>query len=305
MLIEIFRAGKHTDSQGIVEEYSEKSLDEIAGRYNIKVSRDISQRAAIVKGHPKTDEPAYGWVEYLSRRGEKLYAKVVELDEIFRKELMEKKYTRVSISLYPDLTLKHIGFLGAAHPAVAQLNPVEFSENNTETLKQIEYQTPYLDYSEAESKNEFINEKLNKLEAKIKEYTQIISNYEKEKRIDDFRSYCNSMIMSSDKSGYPPAYVKYLTDILEMAHSADINKNIENYSVNTDLVKEFISLLSNTVTINDFTRNEIPNDIYSSNFSGKNIDASRLELHLEAMNLMKKRPELSYNEAVIAATNKY
>ncbi len=308
MHIEIFRTGKHIDSLGRIDEYTEKSLDDIAAKYNIKVAGDISQRAAIVKGHPKTDDPAFGWVEYLMRKGEKLYAKVIDLDENFRKELMAKKYTRVSISLYPDLTLKHIGFLGAAHAAVNKLNPVEFNEINDDSANQIKYQSIYFDFAEAktddENPNESFDEKLQKLEELVSQYSNIINNYEKEIRIDNFRNYCNSMIMSNDKSGYPPAYVKYLTDIMEMAHNADTQQGIENYTVNSDLVKEFISLLSNTVKVNEFKKSEVTKEDAAKNFAGKNIDSARLELHLEAMNLMKKRPELSYNEAVIAATNK-
>jgi hypothetical protein len=88
-----------------------------------------------VKGHPKDDDPAYGWGEK-----EKIFIdendhlKLETAEEDFQPEFLEalkkKKYGPVSIKLRPeDLSIKHIGFFGAVPTAVTNLEPA-FSEED-------------------------------------------------------------------------------------------------------------------------------------------------------------------------------
>jgi len=121
--IEIFRAGTHVDSAGNEHTYTEKDLDAIIAGYNPK-----EHEAPAVIGHPKHNAPAYGWVEGLKRNGKVLLAKFRQVVPEFA-ELIEKgMYKKRSISLYPDLRLRHVGFLGAMPPAVKGLGDIEFAE---------------------------------------------------------------------------------------------------------------------------------------------------------------------------------
>lgn len=121
--MEIFRTGTHTDSSGNTRTFTEKDLDEIVQRY-----KPAEHEAPIVIGHPKEDAPAYGWVEGIKREGKVLMAKlrqvVPEFADMVRKGLFKKR----SMSVYPDLTLRHIGFLGAIPPAVKGLSDIAFKE---------------------------------------------------------------------------------------------------------------------------------------------------------------------------------
>lgn len=67
MWIEIFKEGTHTDSSGQSESYTAETLEKIAMLYNEKVDESLAFQAPIVKGHPKANEPAYGWVERLAK----------------------------------------------------------------------------------------------------------------------------------------------------------------------------------------------------------------------------------------------
>jgi hypothetical protein len=120
--IEVFAAGKWTDSNGGERDWTLSDLKEIADSYDYKTTP-----APIVIGHPETDSPAYGWVEALKVEGEKLLAKPGQLVEEFKDWVKRGLYKRISVALYPDLTLKHIGFLGGAAPAVKGLAPVSFN----------------------------------------------------------------------------------------------------------------------------------------------------------------------------------
>jgi len=124
MWIEVFRAGKWTDSQGREREWTTADLDKIVAQYN-----PAEHEAPVVIGHPRDNAPAYGWVEALKREGEVLLAKLKDLSADFVKLVREGRFKKRSISLYPDLTLRHIGFLGAMPPAVKGLKDVAFSAN--------------------------------------------------------------------------------------------------------------------------------------------------------------------------------
>lgn len=126
--MEIFKTGKHTDSQGNEREWNEKDLDTIVSKYN-----PSEHEAPVVIGHPTNDAPAYGWVEALKRDGSTLYAKVKQLVPEFVNAVKAGMYKKRSISLYPDLSLKHIGFLGAAPPAIKGLADVKFSAGDNAT----------------------------------------------------------------------------------------------------------------------------------------------------------------------------
>jgi len=121
--IEIFRTGTHTDSSGKTKTWTEKDLDQVVQKYN-----PAGHEAPIVIGHPKENDPAFGWIEGLKREGSLLLAKakqvVPEFADMVKKGLFKKR----SMSLYPDLTLRHVGFLGATPPAVKGLSDIAFKE---------------------------------------------------------------------------------------------------------------------------------------------------------------------------------
>jgi len=122
-MIEIFKTGTHTDSQGRTHNITVADLDKIAAGYD-----PAKHEAPVVIGHPKTDHPAWAWVESLKRVGDKLFYKEKDTVPEFNEMRQRKMFKKRSISLYPDGTLKHIGWLGAMPPAIKGLQDVSFSE---------------------------------------------------------------------------------------------------------------------------------------------------------------------------------
>ena len=122
--IEVFRTGIHTDSVGNTRDWTEDDLKKIEKNYNPE-----KNEAPIVVGHPTDSSPAYGWVEKIKEENGILWAKckdvIPEFIDMVKKGLFKKR----SISLYPDLKLRHIGFLGAAPPAVKGLADLKFSKD--------------------------------------------------------------------------------------------------------------------------------------------------------------------------------
>lgn len=130
--IDVFRTGHFRDMTGGAQTYREDDLRRIAASYD----RDVHP-APVVIGHPETDAPAYGWVEALFVQDGVLKATLEETAPAFADMVKAGRYKKVSICLFVprspnnpkpgDFYLKHVGFLGAAAPAVPGLRPVKFS----------------------------------------------------------------------------------------------------------------------------------------------------------------------------------
>lgn len=126
---EVFKAGKHTDANGNEREWSSEDIDTIISKYNNQMPDD-KHEAPVVIGHPVNNSPAYAWVESLKKDGETLLAKFTQIDPEFEQLIKEGRYKKVSIALYPDMMLRHIGFLGAIPPAVKGLKDSEFNSTD-------------------------------------------------------------------------------------------------------------------------------------------------------------------------------
>lgn len=128
---EVFRAGKQTDSKGREKEFTEADLDSIVANHN------ADDPAPLVVGHPKTNDPAYGWTDELKREGDTLFAKAKDVVSEFESAVQQRLYRKRSVSINPDgnggYKLRHIGFLGAMPPAVSGLADMPFSENDNAT----------------------------------------------------------------------------------------------------------------------------------------------------------------------------
>lgn len=117
---EVFRAGEYP--QGDV---TAAQVDEIARNYN-----PAWREAPIVLGHPKDDDPAWGWVEAVKARAGTLLVRFRRLVPEFVQAVKAGRFGKVSVRLIQTARgwyLGHVGFLGAALPAVPGLAPIHFA----------------------------------------------------------------------------------------------------------------------------------------------------------------------------------
>ncbi len=132
--IKIFKTGTHTSMQGITKNYTREMLAECVAAYSPQ-----THEAPFVLGHPKHDDPAYGWADHLELSDDGyLWAYPTKVDAEFAENTNAGKHNKVSASFYlPDspnnptpgkLYLRHVGFLGAQTPSVKGLGTVQFAE---------------------------------------------------------------------------------------------------------------------------------------------------------------------------------
>lgn len=127
--VEVFRVGDHTDSAGRRRAFTEADLDTIA-------AYDPSRHEApMVIGHPRDNAPAYGWVERVYREGGSLRVDFKDVQPEFADAVRRGLFKKRSISLYPDGSLRHVGFLGAVPPAIKGLKDVQFAEGEASTYE--------------------------------------------------------------------------------------------------------------------------------------------------------------------------
>ena len=122
--VEVFSIGEQTDANGNTRKWTDVDLNTMVNNYKTN-----KHEAPLVVGHPKENAPAFGWVEELKTDGKLLFAKFRQLVPEFVDAVKKGMYKKRSISLYPDLSLRHIGFLGAVPPAVKGLADIKFKES--------------------------------------------------------------------------------------------------------------------------------------------------------------------------------
>lgn len=130
--LDVFRSGVHIDDSGVQHAFSMQDVQDIATGYRPEV-----REAPIVIGHPVTDGPAHGWVRELRvAPGGVLQMRPAQVSPEFAEMIRAGRFKKRSAALYlPDhpsnpnpgkCYLRHVGFLGAAQPALSGLRDPVF-----------------------------------------------------------------------------------------------------------------------------------------------------------------------------------
>lgn len=134
----IGRTGLHTAMSGQQVQLTETDLDKVVRSYD-----PDNHEAPLVLGHPSTNGPAFGWVHGLRRDGEYLLAQFAQVPDSLKDAVDNGHYKKVSMSLYPDGTLRHVGLLGAVPPAIKGLGDINLGSGKDATEIHFDFsQTP-------------------------------------------------------------------------------------------------------------------------------------------------------------------
>ncbi len=122
--IDLFKAGDYGDKG----KFSVEDLNHIANGYDPNFSA-----APLVKGHPKTDDEAHGWVQGMRVVGDTLQGLFQDVKDETAKLMKSGAFKNRSVAIYDDLKgkgmyLRHVGLLGAVPPEVRALEPIKFED---------------------------------------------------------------------------------------------------------------------------------------------------------------------------------
>lgn len=133
--IPILRPGVFTDANGQQVVVTREVIDELAATYNPELSE-----APHVVGHPKSNAPAYGWVDKVKVVGDTLLQRGKQFADDFKTMVNEGRFKKRSLSYYRPSDannplpgkyyIKHVGWLGAQPPAVKGLANVSLSDTD-------------------------------------------------------------------------------------------------------------------------------------------------------------------------------
>ena len=168
---EIFKIGRHTDSAGRTRTWTKADLDLMVEKYSPQ-----HMEAPLVFGHPKTNEPAYGWVEKLKREGERLYAKYKDVADGVKELIQTRRYAKKSISINHDGTLRHVGLLGAVPPAVPGLRDIQLQKTSDAMIYEFSNESEFAELKqklehEQQKKGKYMDE-LEKLKQELEQEKQ-------------------------------------------------------------------------------------------------------------------------------------
>jgi hypothetical protein len=291
MWIEIFKSGHHKDSLGKKHSFSEEDLQKIARDYNNKVGADPSHLAPLVKGHPRGDDPAYGWIEKLTIRGSRLLAKLKDIAPELIKEVRRGMFRKVSLALYPNRMLRHVGVLGAVPPAVKGLKSLAFSSD--ESYEEFEKEeAEMLRMDELVEFGEKILDETDVLKSQNEELLATIESMEFSRRKNDYLEF-----IEEEKDGIlanlTPHQQKCLLEILILSDS-------KNTSEKENLSEKIINFLQDLQNITNLHEKNISfSEANIVGFEDKNVDPEKMMLHENAIKMMNENPTLSYEEAVL------
>lgn len=136
-LIPVFKPGTHTAIDGRKLTFTLENCIDLAESYDPSLSE-----APAVIGHPKLTAPAYAWAKSFEVKDGLVYAKLDQINPEFAEAYNAGSYKKRSLSIYlPDSPgnpkpghyyARHIGFLGAAAPAIKGLPDASFAESDGE-----------------------------------------------------------------------------------------------------------------------------------------------------------------------------
>lgn len=146
--VEVFRPGTFRAMNGQEYAFTEADVAAMASGYD-----PDGAPAPVVVGHPKHDDPAFGWAQgFEVNESGTLVAELTDLAPAFVSAVEEGRYRKVSMKFFPpdasnnpapgSYYPRHIGFLGGAAPAVSGLAPVEFAECGDDELIELAFALP-------------------------------------------------------------------------------------------------------------------------------------------------------------------
>lgn len=311
---EIFKAGNY-EPQG---DFGEQALDEIVRNYN-----PAQHEAPLVIGHPKMEDPAFGWVETIMRAGDKLLAKFKQIEPSFASMVNEGRFKNISVRLRKTdqgWTLRHVGFLGATAPAVVGLKPVQFSnedggldiqcEFSSDQMKKEDKTMPLtpeerqaiLDQAKAEARKELQTE-FSQKETKLEQDLQTARN---QLKLKEFAS-----VIETNKTKLPPAvrsglaeFMAGLSEEVSVEFAEQEGTATKQVKVSPlEFFKGFVAKLPEQVSFGETAgggTEAARNPVKDKDF-GASVDPERLELHRKVLDFAQ-RNKVPYEEALIEVT---
>jgi hypothetical protein len=292
--IEIFRAGNYGDKGN----FTADDIQQIASDYNPSL-----HEAPVTVDHSQSG-PAFGWVGALKQVGNKLVARLKDLNDGFRDLITKGAFKKPSVELYRKFSatgkpyLRALSFLGAKPPEVKSLAPVAFSDNS-------DYLTVNLPDDEQPQRSEQFNE-ISPEVAKICEQKEHLERQLSEIKARNSRADIALFCEEAKRTGrFLPAWEKL--GIIDFILSLDNSEPVsfaEGAQKQTPLewFKSFLRSLPPMVPLKEIAADpkkigtQLPN--IPSESERAPVSTASIELHRKVLIFQEQNPGTIYADAL-------
>lgn len=311
--IRIARPGTFTSNEGVAVSFTEAMLAASAAAYD-----PSADPAPLVIGHPRLDDPAYGWVDSLAVQDGELVATPVRIEPSFAETVRQGRYAKVSARFYtPDHPanpkpgawyLKHIGFLGAHAPGIKGLGTVQFAEGDDDGVATIEFPnnevTP-MDKAALEASFAERETALGERERTLEQREQTIGQREEAQRAaaakalhDGNVSFAESLVSETKLA---PAGKSLLIGVLDhLDATAVVSFGEAGEMAPADALKKLLSSATPLLDLGERGKKPAGQQSYVSFAApeGYEVDPEKAELHARAKRIQQDNPGMDFMAAV-------
>lgn len=304
--IAIFQAGTHTDMAGNVRTWTTEDLDKIVEIYNAG-----EHEAPIVIGHPKIDAPAYGWVKELRRTGDVLEGLFTQINPEFEEAVQAGNFKKRSISLYPDMTLRHVGFLGAVPPAVKGLKDVSFASEDeavtidfaATTIKENQKMDKELEESlraelaERDAKIAQFGEQMTALQTQLNAVSSALETERGSRRNTELQNFCDELVEAGQLT---PAQKDGALELMQALDASGEYNFADGTKSGVDALVKLLRQMPSQIEFGEFATHGAAGSHRTARAQlyGEFVNADRMAVHEQAVALSREK-SISYAEAVI------
>lgn len=310
--IQIFRPGTFTDIKGHTLSFSAADLAATAAAYD-----PAKGEAPVVVGHPTHDAPAYGWVTGAQFADGGLSVDLDQVDPAFAAAVQEGRFKKVSPSFYspnsPDNPVKgvwylrHIGFLGAAVPAVTGLKPVAFAGGGDDVATlEFAAPNPIEEVPVPDPKQAADAARLAELEAALAAKDAEIASFAGQlaaANIAADKAFVDGLVKAGTlPNGLAPAVVSFMAT-LNGADTVEFSAPTDGKPAKTTGREQFKAILAALPKMVAFGALPAGSDVDPDTASfaapaGYQVDQDRLALHQKVLAHQAKNPGITYEAAL-------
>lgn len=198
-----FRGGEQTDSQGNKKAWTTVELDEIVSTSQERLDKGLYNSAPLVVGHPNAAAPSFGWLNGFKRVNNTIEVVADKVHAAFADGVKNGLWPNRSVSIGKDengkLYLRHLGFLGAAAPAISGMDAIYNATDNEHFDYSLDSTTPSLMSRLLRNMRDFFIEKYG-----IEETDKVLPNYE----IDRLADHANRLDNDDNDKTTTPLFTK-------------------------------------------------------------------------------------------------
>lgn len=327
----IFKAGSHTDMRGTETVFSEADIDDLVRGYDPTLAE-----APLVIGHPKSDDPAQGWVKRLKCKKGLVYASARDLDANFAEQIAAGRYRKRSVALYTPTSaanprpghyyLKHVGWLGAQQPALKGLPDPAFAEADTDGLlvfadtsvdappkhdpaptQSIRKQSEEIAMAESEANIKKRQQALSDQEAALAARSSDVARREAELKFAELDQFVEKLVsegrlLPKDRPGITAFLASVDDGSLEFGEGSDAYRGTA-----PGYIKDFLAGLPRQVDYSEHSGAPVSGSPAKANAyaspDGYQVDQDATKLHNRALAYQAQHDGVSYADAISCVEN--